>query len=85
MNDEEIQALIDDGSLIADGEDEEGPVYRWNTDKLSVLHPSIYDAIMTDISMTLLALEDKGFIDLEWDESQMDFVVALRPGVTLPE
>ena len=68
-DDEMIGWLEDQGALILEGVDENGEfILRMNADKMKEVFPEFYEAMMDDLSDTLMELYELGYVDISYNE-----------------
>ena len=67
--DEIIAYLEEEGAVVWEGVDKDGEaVFKFDMEKLKEIMPTLYDEILSDIDEDLMALYQKGLVELEYDE-----------------
>lgn len=70
-----MEGLVESGCLVLEGLDAESePVYRWNWDLLSVLHPEfhrlLWEEHLAEIDQITSSLTDRGYLTMGVRETE---------------
>lgn len=72
--DEYIEWLVEEGAFRQEVNDCGEKILFMNPPVLKELCKPLYDHMMAEFDAELIELVDKGYVDMEWDDVENDFV-----------